>query len=63
MTPQKIGHEIRRWRTHRRRSQLDLALDAGISTRHLSFVETAAPDQPRSDPQPRRTARRTAPRA
>lgn len=40
MTPQTIGHEIRRWRTHRRRSQLDLALDAGISTRHLSFVET-----------------------
>jgi len=40
MTTQTIGHEIRRWRTHRRRSQLDLALDAGISTRHLSFVET-----------------------
>ena len=31
---------LRDWRTRRRRSQLDLALDAGISTRHLSFVET-----------------------
>lgn len=40
MDQTNIGTEIRRWRTHRRRSQLDLALDAGISTRHLSFVET-----------------------
>ncbi|WP_245942147.1 helix-turn-helix transcriptional regulator [Sphingomonas gilva] len=40
MDTQTIGQEIRRWRTHRRRSQLDLALDTGISTRHLSFVET-----------------------
>lgn len=35
-----IGHELKRWRAHRRLSQMDLALDAGISTRHLSFVET-----------------------
>lgn len=35
-----VGALIRQWRTHRRLSQLDLALDAEISTRHLSFVET-----------------------
>jgi transcriptional regulator with XRE-family HTH domain len=31
---------LRQWRQRRRLSQLDLAGDAGISTRHLSFVET-----------------------
>ena len=31
---------LRDWRADRRRSQLDLALDVGVSTRHLSFVET-----------------------
>jgi transcriptional regulator with XRE-family HTH domain len=35
-----IGAELREWRSRRRLSQLELALDAGISTRHLSFVET-----------------------
>jgi len=35
-----IGHLLRHWRQRRRRSQLDLAGDARISTRHLSFVET-----------------------
>jgi transcriptional regulator with XRE-family HTH domain len=39
-TSPPIGHLLRDWRQRRRRSQLDLALDAGISTRHLSFVET-----------------------
>jgi transcriptional regulator with XRE-family HTH domain len=34
------GELLRRWRGHRRMSQMELALDAGISTRHLSFVET-----------------------
>ncbi|MGD9754969.1 MAG: helix-turn-helix domain-containing protein [Acidimicrobiia bacterium] len=37
---QGAGPLIRQWRTRRRRSQLDLALDVGVSTRHLSFVET-----------------------
>ncbi len=37
---QTLGDLLRAWRQRRRRSQLDLALDAGISTRHLSFVET-----------------------
>ena len=35
-----IGDLLRSWRQRRRRSQLDLALDAGISQRHLSFVES-----------------------
>jgi len=35
-----FGVLLRRWRTARRVSQLDLALDADISTRHLSYVET-----------------------
>ena len=39
-TSPDIGTLLRDWRQRRRRSQLDLALDAEISTRHLSFVET-----------------------
>ncbi len=35
-----IGSTLREWRERRRLTQLELALDAGISTRHLSFVET-----------------------
>jgi transcriptional regulator with XRE-family HTH domain len=35
-----VGSLLRDWRTRRHLSQLDLALDTGISTRHLSFVET-----------------------
>ena len=35
-----VGELLRAWRNHRRLSQLDLALEAEISTRHLSFVET-----------------------
>jgi len=31
---------LRDWRHRRRLSQLDLALEAGVSTRHLSFIET-----------------------
>ena len=36
----RVGPLLREWRKRRRRTQLDLALDAGISARHLSFVET-----------------------
>lgn len=36
----KVGDLIKAWRTRRRLSQLDLALEAGISQRHLSFVES-----------------------
>src|SRR5882724_10805943 len=35
-----IGHHLREWRQRRRLSQLDLALEAEISTKHLSFLET-----------------------
>jgi transcriptional regulator with XRE-family HTH domain len=38
--PQPFGDYLRHWRQHRRLSQLDLAQEAEISTRHLSFVET-----------------------
>jgi transcriptional regulator with XRE-family HTH domain len=34
------GALLREWRRRRRLTQLELALDAGISARHLSFVET-----------------------
>jgi transcriptional regulator with XRE-family HTH domain len=42
-----VGVLLRDWRQRRRLSQLDLALEAGVSTRHLSFVETG-----RSRPSP-----------
>src|SRR6476661_5786126 len=35
-----IGPMLRDWRRRRHLSQLDLALEAGVSARHLSFVET-----------------------
>src|SRR3954451_10522907 len=35
-----VGPLLRDWRTRRRLSQMDLALDADVSARHLSFVET-----------------------
>ena len=38
--PRHFGEHLRHWRQHRRLSQLDLAGEAEISTRHLSFVET-----------------------
>ena len=34
-----VGELLRRWRGHRRLSQLELAIESGISARHLSFVE------------------------
>jgi transcriptional regulator with XRE-family HTH domain len=43
----RVGSMIRDWRLRRRRSQLDLSIDVGVSTRHLSFVETG-----RSRPSP-----------
>ncbi len=43
----RVGPLLREWRKRRRRTQLDLALAAGISARHLSFVETG-----RSTPSP-----------
>lgn len=38
--PTPFGTELRRWRSARGKSQLDLGLDAGVSARHLSFLES-----------------------
>src|ERR1700758_354841 len=38
--PVLIGEHLREWRQRRHLSQLDLAVDAEVSARHLSFVET-----------------------
>jgi transcriptional regulator with XRE-family HTH domain len=38
--PLDVGALLRRWRDQRRLSQMELALEADVSTRHLSFVET-----------------------
>jgi transcriptional regulator with XRE-family HTH domain len=46
-TEPRVGALLREWRQRRRLSQLDLALEAGVSARHLSFVETG-----RSRPSP-----------
>lgn len=35
-----VGILLRDWRQRRRLSQLDLAVESGVSPRHLSFVET-----------------------
>ena len=45
--PNHFGDHLREWRQRRHLSQLDLAGDAEISARHLSFVETgrAAPSR------------------
>jgi transcriptional regulator with XRE-family HTH domain len=43
----RVGVLLRDWRRRRRLSQLDLALQAGVSARHVSFVETG-----RSRPSP-----------
>jgi transcriptional regulator with XRE-family HTH domain len=39
-TSRPIGELLREWRQRRRISQLDLALEAEISPKHVSFVET-----------------------
>jgi transcriptional regulator with XRE-family HTH domain len=40
MTATHFGPLLRRWRRVRRMTQQDLALDAEVSTRHLSCLET-----------------------
>src|SRR3954465_12990613 len=35
-----VGSLLREWRTRRRISQLELSSETGVSTRHLSFIET-----------------------
>ena len=39
MTSVQVGPLLREWRERRRLSQLGLAVDAGVSARHVSFVE------------------------
>src|ERR1044071_376952 len=42
-----FGTLLREWRTRRRVSQLDLAVEAGVASRHRSFIETGrAPPSP-----------------
>ncbi len=40
LTESAFGHLLREWRARRRMSQLDLAVEAGVSSRHISFIET-----------------------
>jgi transcriptional regulator with XRE-family HTH domain len=44
---ENVGEIVRQWRKARRISQMELAFEARVSTRHLSFVETgrATPSQ------------------
>jgi transcriptional regulator with XRE-family HTH domain len=39
MTATQVGPLLREWRERRRLSQLELAVEAGVSARHVSFVE------------------------
>jgi transcriptional regulator with XRE-family HTH domain len=39
-SPAPFGTLVRQWRQRRRLSQLDLALEADVSSRHVSFIET-----------------------
>jgi transcriptional regulator with XRE-family HTH domain len=39
-TESTFGRLLRQWRARRRMSQLDLAVEAEVSSRHLSFIET-----------------------
>jgi transcriptional regulator with XRE-family HTH domain len=39
-TESAFGRLLRQWRARRRMSQLDLAVEAEISSRHVSFIET-----------------------
>ncbi|MEV4896804.1 helix-turn-helix domain-containing protein [Nonomuraea sp. NPDC050547] len=40
MTEESFGDLLRSWRQRRRVSQLDLAIEAEVSARHVSFLET-----------------------
>jgi transcriptional regulator with XRE-family HTH domain len=40
MATRAVGELLRHWRKRRRMSQMELALEAEISSRHLSFIET-----------------------
>jgi transcriptional regulator with XRE-family HTH domain len=38
--PESVGALLRSWRQSRGRSQMDVAMHAGFSARHISFIET-----------------------
>jgi len=40
LRPHPVGDLLRGWRSRRAMSQADLAFEAGISIKHLSYVET-----------------------
>src|SRR6187549_431868 len=40
MSQPRLGELLKMWRLRRRVSQLDLASSAGVSARHVSFIET-----------------------
>jgi len=46
--PGGVGPLLRRWREARRLSQLELALDAEVSARHISFLETGRAEPSRA---------------
>lgn len=48
VTRPAFGVLLRQWRERRRLSQLDLAVEAGVSARHVSFIETGR-SQPSRD--------------
>src|ERR1700758_5064614 len=43
-----VGPLLRRWREARHLSQLDLALEAEVSSRHISFLETGRAEPSRA---------------
>ncbi|MEN0001718.1 MAG: helix-turn-helix transcriptional regulator [Pseudomonadota bacterium] len=45
---QQFGDYLRQWRTTRRMSQLDLGLEAEVSARHISFLESGRSKPSRS---------------
>lgn len=47
-SPASVGFLLRDWRKRRRQAQLEVALQSGISARHLSFIETGR-SQPSRD--------------
>jgi transcriptional regulator with XRE-family HTH domain len=48
--PVPVGEMLRTWRRRSSLSQLELSLNAGVSSRHLSFLETGRvyPANPRT---------------
>jgi transcriptional regulator with XRE-family HTH domain len=56
--PLHVGTLLREWRQRRRMSQMELALGADVSSRHVSFVETGRARPSAEAPAARRQRRR-----